>query len=135
MNMENIEYLTLFFKKHNLSGEIRVRYDGVDEPDDDFMTDIIFENGDVININDIIFDIDSELSEDIIWQWLEYKKTNEISLMDWLISPETNYIPNIDDDDPEIKKEIIDIVEDIKNNINFVFDSGKELMKKEKGVE
>ena len=65
--MKNIDYLELFFRKHNLSGKITVNYSS-SVAMDEYMTDIIFENGDVININDVIFDIDSEFPPDVFEQ-------------------------------------------------------------------
>ena len=50
--MKNIEYLKCFFKKHSLNGRVKVKYDKPCQ--DEYMTDIEFENGDIVNINDVI---------------------------------------------------------------------------------
>lgn len=120
--MKNIDYLELFFRKHKLSGQITVKYQD-SRATDMYMTDIVFPNGDVININDVIFDIDSELVEDVVEQWLEYKRTNDISLVDWM-QTNNHYTPkNVDTSSiDEYHKELDDIMEDVKNNINKVFE-------------
>ena len=74
-----------------MSGKLTVKYDSPGVIDD-YMTDIVFENGDVMNINDIIFDIDSDFPEDVVEQWLESKRQNDISLIDW-IQENPNYFP------------------------------------------
>ena len=119
--MKNIEYLEAFFRKHNLSGKIKVDYD-YPIADDDYMTDITFENGDVINIQDVIFDIESEFPEDIFEKWMEAKREKDISLMDW-IQTDIMYIPKDMDTSSveEYKKEMIEIVENIKEGITKMF--------------
>ena len=89
--MRNIEYLEQFFRKHKLSGKVKVKYDPPITVDD-YMSDIVFENGDIININDIIFDIDSDFPEDLVEQWLEDKRKNDISLVEW-VQENPNYFP------------------------------------------
>lgn len=120
--MKNIDYLELFFRKHKLSGKIKVKYSSP-VVSDDYMTDITFENGDVINIHDIIFDIESEFPEDVVDIWLEEKRKNNISLVDW-IQTDTHYIPkNIDKSSvEEFQKEMTVLVDDVKKSINKIFE-------------
>ena len=120
--MRNIEYLEQFFRKHKLSGKVTVKYDSPGAIDD-YMTDIVFENGDVININDIIFDIDSDFPEDVVEQWLESKRQNDISLIDW-IQENPNYFPkNIDTSSVRnYQIELEGIVNEMKKSINKVFE-------------
>lgn len=120
--MRNIEYLEQFFRKHKLSGKVTVKYDSPGAIDD-YMTDIVFENGDVININDIIFDIDSDFPEDVVEQWLESKRQNDISLIDW-IQTNVNYFPkNIDTSSVRnYQIEMESIVNEMKKSINKVFE-------------
>ena len=89
--MKNIDYLELFFRKHKLSGKITVKYSSPVALDD-YMTDIVFENGDIININDVIFDIESDFPDDVFEQWIEVKREKDISLVDW-IQTNTHYMP------------------------------------------
>ena len=120
--MKNIDYLEAFFRKHNLSGKIIVRHSSP-VPVDEYMSDIIFENGDVISINDVIFDIDSEFPNDVYEQWIESKRNNDISLMDW-IQTNTHYIPKelLDRSSiEEYQKEMTTLVEDVKESINKIF--------------
>lgn len=120
--MKNIDYLELFFRKHNLSGKIKVKFSSP-IASDDTMTDIIFENGDIVNINDIIFDIESEFPEDLFDKWMEIKRQNDISFIDW-IQTDIKYVPsNIDKSSSEqYHKEMDEIFKDVIKNINTVFD-------------
>ena len=120
--MKNIEYLEQFFRKHKLSGKVKVKYDSPIAVDD-YMSDIIFENGDIINISDIIFDIDSDFPEDIAEQWMEAKKKNNISFIDW-IQEHPNYIPK-DMHTSSVRSyqiELENIVNDTKTQITKMFE-------------
>lgn len=118
--MKNIEYLEQFFRKHNLKGKIKVKYDRSGQ--DEYMTDIIFENGDMVNINDVIFDIESDLEPDVVKQWLKSKKDNDISLMEW-IQTDNQYMPEFDNTAmKEYQREIESIWNDVKERIDRVFE-------------
>ena len=119
--MKNIDYLTEFFKKHNLTGKVRIKYSSSIILDE-YISDIIFENGDVVNINNIRFDIDSDFPNDIFDQWIIVRREEDISLLDWLKN-NTHYFPkNIDNSSvEEYKKELESVVDDIKENINKLF--------------
>ena len=120
--MKNIDYLELFFKKHNLSGKVKVRFSSPTAADD-CMSEIELENGDIININDIVFDIESEFHNDIAERWLVDKKTNDISLVEW-VQQNTNYVPNDIDTSTvkEYQNEVEELFNDVKNTINTVFE-------------
>ena len=120
--MKNIDYLELFFRKHKLSGKIRVKYSSPVALDD-YMTDIVFENGDIININDVIFDIESDFPDDVFEQWIEVKREKDISLKDW-IQTNTHYMPKELMDRSsveEYQKELTELVDEVKENINKIF--------------
>lgn len=105
-----------------MSGKVKVKYDSPIAVDD-YMSDIIFENGDIVNINDIIFDIDSDFPEDIAEQWMETKRKNNISLIDW-IQENSNYFPK-DMDTSSVKSyqiELENIVNDMKTQITKMFE-------------
>lgn len=120
--MSNIEYIEEFFRKHHLSGKIKIRYSSSLKTDD-YISDIVFENGDEININDIIFDIESDFPEDIIELWLTDKRESDIGLMDW-IRQDIKYISkNLDLSSVEdYQREMTDIIEDVKKSINSIFE-------------
>ena len=120
--MKNIDYLECFFKKHNLSGKVTVRYTSR-VVIDDYMSEVEFENGDIIDINDIIFDIDSDLPADVAEQWMASKKENDISLSEW-IQTNTHYLPKSLMDRSSIEnyqKEMEDLFDDVKKIIDSVF--------------
>ena len=119
--MKNIEYLESFFRKHHLSGKITVKYTSSVE-DDDYMSDIVFENGDVININDVIFDIESEFSNDVFDQWMESKRKEDISLMDWIQTKSYHIPDNLDlSSVKSYQMELETIVGNLKEEINAMF--------------
>ena len=121
--MTNLQYLEQFFKKHNLKGKLKVKYTN-GQNDDDYMSDLIFESGDTMNIHDVIFDIESDLSPDVVGQWLKYKKESneDISLMDW-ISTDNHYVPaGIDYSSmDEYRIEIETMMNGIKDGIEQLF--------------
>ena len=121
--MKNIDYLELFFKKHNLPGKVTIKYSSPSVIDE-YMSHITLENGDVIHINDIIFDIESKLPEDIIEQWLEKKREQpELTLQDWM-QTDIHYIPKDIDVSSvkEYQEEMNEIVNTVKESINQLFD-------------
>ena len=120
--MKNIDYLELFFKKHNLSGRITVKYTSP-EVDDDYMSDIVFENGDTINIKDVIFDIDSEFPDDVAEMWMKAKKENDISLAEW-IQTDIKYIPKFMDTSSvqAYQQEMTDLFDGVKQTIQSIFE-------------
>jgi len=124
--MKNIEYLEAFFKKHELSGKIKVKYSSP-TLSDIYMSDITFENGDVVNINDIIFDIESQFPNEIFDAWLEYKREKDIRLIDW-VQTDMKYIPkNVDRSSvEEYQQKLTTTIEDVKKSINLMFDFVKD---------
>ena len=120
--MKNIEYLEHFFRKHNLSGKIKVKY-SYPTNEDDYMTDITFTNGDVININDIIFDIDSDFPNSVFDQWIVAKRKTDMSLMDWMLTNKYDIFKDIDISSvQEYQNEMTEIVDNVKKSISSVFE-------------
>ena len=118
--MRRFDYLEVFFKKHNLSGKITVKYDGVEN--DEYMSDVILENGVTININDIIFDIDTDLPADVVEMWMDVKKDKDISLPEW-IQTDIHYLPNsLDTSSVEAyQRELNSLFDNVKDVINEKF--------------
>lgn len=117
--MKNIEYLEAFFRKHSLSGEIRVGYED-DDCTDEFMSTVTFEDGEVVDIGDITFDIDSDLEVGVFEKWL--KNRNGESLMVWISTG--FYVPDDIDTSSveEYHKEMEEIIEEMKKGIEEVFE-------------
>lgn len=120
--MKNIEYLEEFFRKHNLSGRVTVRYSSP-EPDDEHMSEVVLENGSTIGMNDVIFDIESDFPEDVFTQWMESRKTDDTGLMEW-IGTDNRYIPgNIDRSSVDAyREEMADLIDEVKKSIQSVFE-------------
>lgn len=120
--MKNIDYLELFFKKHKFSGRVTVKYTSP-VVNDDYMSDIVFENGVTININDVIFDIESEFPDDVVKMWMKVKKEKDISLMDW-IQTDIKYMPDFMDRSSvdEYQKEMTTLFDEVKQTIQSLFE-------------
>ena len=118
--MTNIDYLEQFFRKHKLSGRINLKFSSIVR--DEYISDIVFENGDVININDIIFDIESDLPDDLFDKWMNSRKENDISFQEW-IQTDIHYVPKELDRSSieEYQKEMNILVDDVKKAIENVF--------------
>lgn len=87
------------------------------------MTDIVFTNGDVININDVIFDIDSEFPNDVFNQWIVAKRKTDMSLMDWMLANKYDIFKDIDTSSvQEYQNEMTEIVDNVKKSIGSVFE-------------
>ena len=65
--MKNIDYLEQFFRKHKLSGKVTVKFTSP-AAYDEYMSDIIFDNGDIISIWNS-FHFDNQLL--MIYQYLQ----------------------------------------------------------------
>ena len=118
--MKNLEYLEQFFKKHKLSGRIKVTYSSPSQIDE-FMSSVTLENGEVINMNDIIFDIESELPEDMLEMWFDARKENDLSFPEWL-QTNINYVPkNMDTSSvDEYRKEMEGLFGQVKTSIDTI---------------
>ena len=121
-NLRNIDYLEQFFRKHKLSGKVTVKFTSP-VAYDEYMSDIVFDNGDTISINDIIFDIESEFPNSVVEQWLVAKKENNISLMEWFQSNKYDMFANIDKSSiTDYQNEMNSIFDEVKNSINKIFE-------------
>ena len=131
--MKNIDYLECFFKKHSLSGKIKVRYTSR-EAIDDYMSEIEFEDGVILDLNDIVFDIESDLPNDVYDQWMEARKEKDISLPEW-IQTNTHYIPNslkdrtsVENYQREIETAFESAIENYQREIETAFESAKDVI-------
>ena len=118
--MGNLEYLEQFFRKHKLSGKLTVHYSSpvwVDE----FLDYITLENGETIDMSDIIFDIESGLPEDMLDMWLDARKENGLSFPEWL-QTDTHYVPkNMDRSSvEEYQREMEGLFDQVKNSIDTI---------------
>ena len=116
--MKNIEYLTKFFKKHILSGKIKARYIGSITTEDEYLSEIVFEDGTILKMNDIIFDIDSDLPVGVFEQWI---KSGDINFPEWI--QKSNYIPDINTSSvKQFQTEMVEIVNDMKQQVSSMFE-------------
>lgn len=91
--------------------------------EDDYMSDIILADGTTIHISDVIFDIESEFPEEIGRLWMEEKKKNDISFMDW-IQTDVDYLSKLIDTSSveEYQNEMTNIFDEVKDTINKIFE-------------
>ena len=118
----NYEYVTEFIEKHHYHTKIKVQCLG--SVDSESIKTVEFDKRDIpserkIKIEDIRFDIDSLLPEDVFYRWLEHvdNKNNEyVDYMYWLTKTDHRYVPksleNVSTEN--IKKLIYDKLEQIK---------------------
>ena len=119
--MKNLDYLETFFKKHNLSGKVTVKFTSPIALDE-YMSDIIFENGDKVSINDVIFDVESELPDYIFHKWMDEKKQTDITLIDWMKTSTISLPKDIDISSvTQYQNELTELFKDVKENINALF--------------
>ena len=119
--MRNIEYLDKFFRKHKLSGKVRIKYTNAIRLDD-YMSDIILEDGTEINIHDVIFDVDSEFPPQVAEKWMK-EKEGDISLVDWIKANPNSYM-TFDFDRSSViayQRELEELVNGVKEKIEGMF--------------
>ena len=80
MFLRNIDYLMDFVRKHGYNDKITAGYSGGNSSD--HITYVIFDKKDIpsgkkILIEDIRYDIDTELPPDVFFRWLEYCETQD----------------------------------------------------------
>ena len=86
------------------------------------MSDITLEDGTVININDVIFDIESEFPNDVAEKWMK-EKEDDVSLVEWIQSNPKTYM-SVDFDRSsviEYQRELELLVDGIKEKIQNMF--------------
>ena len=119
------EYLDSFVKKHKFNKEITVRCFGGKTFDD--IRSVVFNKEDIpsgkrISLEDIMYDVDSDLPADVFLRWLEYcdnHKDNEVSYIYWMTKMDNAYEPmNIDKHESEkFKEDIMSMVEKLKTSL------------------
>ena len=72
-------------------------------------------------MNDIIFDIESELPEDMLEMWFDARKENDLSFPEWL-QTNINYVPkNMDTSSvDEYRKEMEGLFGQVKTSIDTI---------------
>ena len=119
----NLDYIKDFISKHNYNEQIKVqcfKSVGIDS-----IKYVIFDKKDIpsgmrVDIEDIKYDIDTSLPEDVFYRWLEYldkNKDNKVSYIYWMTKMDNKYEPiGIDKTESEnFRKIIYDKLNEIKN--------------------
>ena len=117
------EYLKEFVNKHNYSEQIHVQcYKSIGI---DSIKTVVFDEKDIpskrkIRIEDIRYDIDTSLPEDVFYRWLEYlneDENNDVTYIYWMTQMDNHYEPmGIDKSSSErVRKKIYDKLEEMKN--------------------
>lgn len=118
--LKNTEYIDRFISKHHYDGHVHLQcHKTIDE---DGIKSVIFSEKDVpgmrkISIDDIKYDIDSDLPEDVFYRYLEYLSGHdEVTYIYWMTEMDNRYFPmGIDTSASEsIRREIYESLEDMK---------------------
>lgn len=119
----NFDYIKEFVEKHHYDGSaLTVRCYG--QVCHDNIRYVRFCEKDVsspryIHIDDIQYDINTQLPEDVFYRYLEYLDNNpekEVSYIDWMTKMDNKYEPiGIDKSESEkLRKELFDKLEELK---------------------
>lgn len=110
----NFEYIKEFVEKHNYDKHVHVQcFKTVDL---DSVKTVVFNEVDIpskkpINLDDIKYDIDSDLPEDVFYRWLEYcdkHKDSDVTYIYWMTKMDNHYEPmGIDKSESEKVKNLI----------------------------
>lgn len=123
----NYEYISEFVQKHNYNKHVQIQCYG--QFDTSSIKYVIFDRNDVpnnkkISIEDIQYDIISDLPKDAFYRWLEYLENGgkDISYIQWVTSKDILYQPmGIDKTDlDKFKNEVYQKIEDIKKMKWFI---------------
>lgn len=119
----NLDYLKEFVKKHHYDEKIHVQFNGVANCDN--IKTVIFDKKNIpserkIDIDDIKYDVDSSLPEDVFYRYLEYldKSKSDVSYIYWMTKMDNHYEPmGIDNSESEkIRKIIYNKIEEIRKS-------------------
>lgn len=120
----NVEYLLDFVKKHSYSKQVTAGYSGGKTTE--HIDYIIFNEKDIpsrkkVRMDDIRYDIDTNLPPDVFFRWLEYCDTHEDqpSYIYWMTKMANNYEPmGIDKSgSEEFRKELTNALNLIKDKL------------------
>lgn len=126
--MENDEYIRMFLKKHNFDGNITVNTLYGMTWDD--VVSIICNEKDIpskneIDIDDIIYDVVSDMPEDAFKQWISHcNNGGKMTYREWCTTDVFNYIPSGID-----FKKIYETEKIVEDKLNEVFDKFNEKYK------
>ena len=114
MIYSNFEYIKRFVNKHKYKEQFRVQcYKTIST---DNIKYVIFDKSDVpsgikVSLEDIKYDIDTSLPNDVFYRWLEYRENNpekNTSYIDWMTKMDNQYTPiGVDNSESGKLKDII----------------------------
>lgn len=118
----NVDYIREFVLKHHYNTQVHVQCHGGRH--DYNIRMVIFDENDVpskkeVSIDDIKYDIDSSLPEDVFYRWLEYCDENEddVSYVYWMTKMDNKYFPmGVDTSElRHVKEQIYFKIDELKN--------------------
>lgn len=122
--LSNREYLRQFIKKHHYDTNIRVQC--YKEMTDDRIKTVVFNKKDIpsgkkVSIEDIRYDIDTMLPEDVFYRWLQYCDANpdsDVSYIHWMTKMDNKYQPmDLDvSESYKVRDMIYSKLNELKNN-------------------
>ena len=119
----NYDYIKEFIIKHNYKNKVKVQCFG--NVGIDSIKTVIFDKTDIpserkIDIEDIKYDIESLLPEDVFYRWLEYvenKNNSYVSYIYWMTKMDNKYEPmGLDKSESEkLRKLIYNKIDELRN--------------------
>ena len=121
--LSNKDYLRDFIRKHRFSYKITIQcYKSITY---DSIQTVVFDKKDIpsglkVNMDDIRYDIDSDLPADVFLRWLEYRDNNpdsKVSFIYWMTKMDNAYEPmGIDKSSSyKMKDDIYNALNQLKN--------------------
>lgn len=116
----NWEYLVSFVNKHKFDAKVEVRCHNGNTVED--IQSVVFNKKDIpsgrrVSINDVKYDVDSDLPSDVFMQWITYLNNGgEFSYIDWMTKMDNQYTPiGIDNSEGEkLGKDIFNVINNLK---------------------
>ena len=120
--LTNRDYIRKFVLKHDYKQDM-IHVQCLDSLSIDNIQTVVFNKEDIpserkIPIDDIIYDIESELPKDVFFRYLEYIDKNDyVTYIYWMTKMDNKYEPmGMDKSESErVKKILYDAVEQIRN--------------------
>lgn len=111
--MRDIDYIKRFAVKHKFKGVARIESNSLYLSNEDCPVSL------PVSMDDIIFDVISDLPEECFKQWMNHRLNNDISFKDW-ISSGCSFVPDgVDQTGMEkVKKDLFEYVEQISNSFD-----------------
>lgn len=123
--LSNLEYLNEFVDRHKFNKKVEIRFNGT--VDENYIQSVKFNKEDIkseyrVSLNDIKYDVDSDLPSDVFLRWIEYLDNGgDKSYIDWMTKMDNQYTPmGIDNSDGEkLREEVENALNTMKRMLGY----------------